>query len=230
MEKETVVLIRDTIFKKITYWNKFTQKREPAPMVVRLDNDVAIDSTQSSIIWDDANQIGYYFGNNSKYNRFIMIGDENVKFPAMLSAFDYAQIQEMFVILNDDAFGQAVAALNAGASGAKPTHQDQSQPVTEDQYKQIWQAYIKSGNAKYTNDQYKIEAEVAFADKEGTVYDKYTMRAHYTGEKIQLPEPSEIGLTGTKWNTAPDGSGRSYVPGFRLTPTSKKLVLYAVSE
>lgn len=232
MDKEKVITIRDSVFKHITYYNKTFKCRMNPPMAVRLDNDVIVDLTKDSAIWDDENGICYYFSTNSKYSTFEEIGRSFVKFPAMLSSFDYEEIQEIFLTLNAEAFGQAVAVINKMVPNGRPAFLTQNEPITESQFRDIWQRYIDAANANKSNVQYKIDAKVIF-DLNGATGSIDPVYAHYTKERVTLPVPGDDitppdGKKFKFWNTQKDGSGVVYYAGVELIPTSKELTLYAI--
>lgn len=230
MEKDSIVFLRDTLYKSIKYFNKAVNARINPPLIIRLDNDVRIDTTQCAVLWDDDKEMCYYFGSMKPFSQVQAFGADHIEYKAILSSFDYGEIQEMYLCLNNEAFGQAVAAINANASTAKPTFIDQSQPVTEDQYRQLWQKFIDIVDPNKINNEYKINASIYqdLNDGSGTVFET---KISYTGTKLKLVDATELGGTGgtfKEWNTAKDGSGRSYPVGYELAPTSKSLTLYAI--
>lgn len=226
MEKNTVVLLRDTIFKAIKYYNKTYEQRMQPPMVIRLDNDVRIDTSSCAILWDDDNEVAYYFGSVKQFSQVQSFGTGSIEYKAILGAFDYGEIQEIYMMLNNEAFGQAVAVLNANAPSAKGTFLEHA-GITEDNYRGLWQKYIDALDPNKTNNEYMINAKVIFHANDGT--DKVvTKLVRYAGTKVKLIDSSELGVSVNEWNTASDGSGRSYPVGYELTPTSKVLDLYAI--
>lgn len=226
MDKKTVVFLRDTIFKNIKYFNKSNNVRQQPPIVIRLDNDVRIDTSTSPVLWDDENEIAYFYAQTKIFSAIQPVGTDKIEYKAILSAFDYAEIQEMYINLNNEAFGQSVAVLNKYAPNIKGTFIEHA-GITDDEFRQLWQKFIDSTNTNKINMQYKIQAKVIFDSNNGTGKTK-TVTVYYTGTKVTLIDGSELGITAKSWNTAPDGSGRSYPVGYELTPTSKVLVLYAM--
>lgn len=226
MNKETVVLLRDTIFKNIKYFNKTNQTRQQPPIVIRLDNDVRIDTSTNPIFWDDDNEVAYFYAPTKVFSLVQPIGSDHIEYKAILSAFDYGEIQEMYINLNNEAFGQSVAVLNQYAPGAKGTFLDHA-GVTDDEYRQLWQKFIDSSDTNKIMDGYKINARVIFDSNNGSGQEK-VVNVYYTGTTVELIDGSEVGGVVKSWNTAPDGSGRSYPVGYKLTPTSKELRLYAI--
>lgn len=234
MELDTVVLLRDTIFKNIKYFNKSIGERIQPPIIIRLDNDVRIDTGTTFVLWDDTNQVAYYFANTKPFSQVQPIGANSINFPAILSSFSYGEIQEIYMVLNKEAFGQAAAVINAYAPNARPTFcKDNGQPITEEEYRKMWQKLIDSSDMNKVNLEYRIDATVTFKANGGTGDDKI-VNVMYTGTTVELSNGSEFTAPAGKkfksWNTAPDGSGRELFAGYKLTPTSKNLVLYAIWE
>lgn len=226
MDKKTVIFLRDTIFKNIKYFNKSNKVRQQPPMVIRLDNDVRIDTTSTPVLWDDENEVAYFYAQTKIFSVIQPVGTDHIEYKVILSAFDYSQIQEMYINLNNEAFGQSVAVLNKYAPNAKGTFIEHA-GINDDEYRQLWQKFIDSTNVGKSNMEYRIEAKVIFDSNDGSGKTK-EIKVYYTGTNVTLIDGSEFGSEVKSWNTAPDGSGRSYPVGYELTPTSKVLILYAM--
>lgn len=104
----------------ITKEDKFYGKNTAEPLVVRLDNDVMINGMNSFILWDDDKEIIWYYSTNEKTSTPVEpSGTGDVIYAALLSSSTYENIQEIFIPLRPDSFGQSLAVLKAktGAHG-----------------------------------------------------------------------------------------------------------------
>ena len=120
MEKDAVIKIRDT-FKRATITltsRKDGSKKEFVPSLhVVLDNSVnIIDDGEGSLIWDDENEMLWWFRANtpSSYINSPSSGmsfGSKVEFPAMCIGSNYEQIQNMRVLLNEESYYKLCEAI-----------------------------------------------------------------------------------------------------------------------
>lgn len=103
MDKETVIHIRD-LFKSIKLVSSKDKKEYSINIILKLDNDAWIDEKNQELFWDDENGICYYFHFNQLRNTApSMIGRNKVNVPVCISAFDYGEIQEIKMCMNEEA-------------------------------------------------------------------------------------------------------------------------------
>lgn len=103
MDKELVIHIRD-LFKSIKLVSSQDKQEYSINIILKLDNDAWVDERNQELFWDDDKGICYYFHFNQLRNTVpSMIGRNKVNVPACISAFDYGEIQEIKMCLNDEA-------------------------------------------------------------------------------------------------------------------------------
>lgn len=150
MEIDTVIAIRK-LFKKISQYDASIKARRSANLCIRLDNDVAINSADQNIFWDDNDGICYYYTTNSKPGAKFSakMGISKPQYPVSLSAFDYGEIQEMFVELNEDSFGQSLAVLKENANIKAIGDFDNIIPLDDKLAAKIYDKQIRAMNADH---------------------------------------------------------------------------------
>lgn len=113
MEKEAVIKIRES-FRKATFTltsRKDGSKKVFQPQIhVVLDNSVnIIDDGNGSLIWDDENELLWWFRGNTpgayinSPSSGMSFGNKS-EFPAMCIGSNYEQIQNIRVILNEESY------------------------------------------------------------------------------------------------------------------------------
>lgn len=116
MDKQYVIAIRN-VFEQIKVKTSDGVEHTPT-MILKLDNDAWVDDATNELFWDDAKEVCFYYHYNQLRNMTpAMIGKKRVSVPAVLSAFDYGEIQEMKILLSKDALKSSFNAMQA--SGAK---------------------------------------------------------------------------------------------------------------
>ena len=235
METKLVKHLRDTIFGKITMYNSKLDKRIRARLSIRLDNDVIIDTKRHFLLWDDANECCYYMSFNSKQTETIgMMGKENIKFPVMLGAFDYGEIQEIWTILDKDGFGQACTVLNTNASGSRTyTMNGETQPISEKLYNLLYRTYIRGAEYHPEDDSYTNESELIIHKNDGSSDADIVQKNYFVDDLFTLPKASDYTSGKGKlveFNTDKNGFGHKYTPGTAFKATFRKLELYAIWE
>lgn len=121
MEKAAVIKIRET-FKKATFTltnRKTGEKKQFSPQLhVILDNSVnIIDTGNGSLVWDDENEMLWWFKANTpgSYINSPASGlnfGSKVEWAAMCIGSNYEQIQNMRVLLNEEAYYNLCNAIN----------------------------------------------------------------------------------------------------------------------
>ena len=81
------------------------------PIIVMLDNDHTADESIHPIIWDDVDQVLYFFKSNYDAATSSMVGRSAVKNPMILTMTDYTQIQAIRVICDRDAYDKYMTSL-----------------------------------------------------------------------------------------------------------------------
>ena len=108
MDKDLVIHIRD-LFKSIKLVSSEDKKEYSINIILKLDNDAWVDERNQELFWDDENGICYYFHFNQLRNDApSMIGTNKINIPACISAFDYGEIQEIKLRLNDEALNKVL--------------------------------------------------------------------------------------------------------------------------
>jgi hypothetical protein len=159
MEKETVIHIRD-LFKTIKLVSSQDNKEYSINIILKLDNDTWIDERSQELFWDDDNGICYYF----HYNQIRsitpnMIGRDKVVVPACISAFDYGEIQEIKMLLNEEALRKL---LNDFSSFKAYNYRNGKQEELDDTLKAlIIKNYISNTNAA-TDENFKVRDQYAY--------------------------------------------------------------------
>lgn len=145
MEKETVIHIRD-LFKSIKLVSSEDKKEYSINIILKLDNDAWVDEKNQELFWDDENGICYYFHFNQLRNTApSMIGRSKVNVPACISAFDYGEIQEIKMCLNEEALRKL---LNNFDSFKAYNYHDGEKKELDDRLKAlIINNYINNTNA-----------------------------------------------------------------------------------
>ena len=112
MEKAQVIALRDA-FMSILRYSESLKKNIAEPLCIRLDNDVILSGAHKHFIWDDDNEILFYYSTNEKGTGFEPAGTGRKVYAGMLSASNYDNIQEMWTQLTEESFGQSLAVLKA---------------------------------------------------------------------------------------------------------------------
>lgn len=159
MEKETVIHIRD-LFKTIKLVSSQDNKKYSINIILKLDNDAWIDERTQELFWDDDNGICYYFHYNQLRNTVpTMIGRDKVVVPACISAFDYGEIQEIKMLLNEEALRKL---LNDFSSFKAYNYRNGKQEELDDALKAlIIKNYISNTNAA-TDENFKVRDQYAY--------------------------------------------------------------------
>lgn len=159
MEKETVIHIRD-LFKTIKLVSSQDNKEYSINIILKLDNDAWIDERTQELFWDDDNGICYYFHYNQLRNTVpTMIGRDKVVVPACISAFDYGEIQEIKMLLNEEALRKL---LNDFSSFKAYNYRNGKQEELDDTLKAlIIKNYISNTNAA-TDENFKVRDQYAY--------------------------------------------------------------------
>jgi hypothetical protein len=159
MEKETVIHIRD-LFKTIKLVSSQDNKEYSINIILKLDNDTWIDERTQELFWDDDNGICYYFHYNQIRNTApTMIGRDKVLVPACISAFDYGEIQEIKMLLNEEALRKL---LNDFSSFKAYNYRNGKQEELDDTLKAlIIKNYISNTNAA-TDENFKVRDQYAY--------------------------------------------------------------------
>lgn len=159
MEKETVIHIRD-LFKTIKLVSSQDNKEYSINIILKLDNDTWIDERTQELFWDDDNGICYYFHYNQLRNTVpTMIGRDKVVVPACISAFDYGEIQEIKMLLNEEALRKL---LNDFSSFKAYNYRNGKQEELDDTLKAlIIKNYISNTNAA-TDENFKVRDQYAY--------------------------------------------------------------------
>lgn len=120
MEKDAVIRIREAFRKaKFTLTSrKDGSKKEFSPQIhVVLDNSVnMIDDGNGSLIWDDDNEMLWWFKANTlgsyinSPSASMSFGDKS-EWPAMCIGSNYEQIQNMRILLNEEAYYNLCAEI-----------------------------------------------------------------------------------------------------------------------
>lgn len=232
MDTVLVKHLRDKIFGKITTYNSKLDKRTRVRLSIRLDNDVIIDTKRHFLLWDDANECCYYLSFNAKQTETVgMMGDGEISYPAMVGAFGYGEIQEIWSILTKDAFGQACSVINANASGARTyTMNGESKPITDKLYDLLYRTYVRGAEYNPEDDSYAHQSTLVIHKNDGTDTKSET-KNYFVDDLVVLPKAKDYTSgkgTLIGFNTKPDGFGNMYEPGKVFKPTFTHLELYAI--
>lgn len=139
MDKQYVIAIRN-VFEQIKIKTSNGVEHVPT-MVLKLDNDAWIDDSKCELFWDDAKEVCFYYHYNQLRNMTpAMIGRDHVSVPAVLSAFDYGEIQEMKILLSKDALKSSFNAIQA--SGAKARVDANQVGLNDALKKKIYDKYV----------------------------------------------------------------------------------------
>lgn len=131
MTIEEVKKIRDDLLLKITKEDNVFGQRTAEALCVRLDNDVILNGRNCFLLWNDSDGILAYLTHNEKTGtNGLMVGTGGITYPAILSLTTYDNIQEIWIPLQFDSFGQALAVLKA--NGNYVGYQEHSKPVPID--------------------------------------------------------------------------------------------------
>lgn len=121
MEKDAVIKIRETFRKaKFTLTSRKTgEKKEFSPQLhVILDNSCnLIDDGEGSLIWDDDNELLWWFKANSpgSYINSPSSGmnfGSSVEFAGLCNGSNFEQIQDMRILFNEEAYYNLCNAIN----------------------------------------------------------------------------------------------------------------------
>jgi hypothetical protein len=123
MDKARVVHIRD-MFKnlKFSLWNRETgEEKQFTPSIqIVCDNSLnVIDDNKGSVIWDDDNDIFYWFKGNTQGSTSFQVGlsmGVAVEFPYLCIAVDYDEIQNIRIPMNQTCFDQLCESLGSNIS------------------------------------------------------------------------------------------------------------------
>lgn len=112
MEKTQVIALRNA-FMSILRYSSSLKKNIAEPLCIRLDNDVILSGAHKHFIWDDDNEILFYYSTNEKGTGFEPAGTGRKVYAAILSSSTYENIQEMWTQLTEESFGQSLAVIKA---------------------------------------------------------------------------------------------------------------------
>jgi len=97
-------LVKDAGSPKIDDQGNYVYIQEAPAMVIMLDNEHSVEEEIHPAIWDDNNQLLYFYTTNVTTSMSLMAGTDAVQLPIILNIADYTEIQRIRVILNKDAF------------------------------------------------------------------------------------------------------------------------------
>lgn len=112
MEKAQVIALRNAFMSVMRYSDRLG-KYIAEPLCIRLDNDVILSGAHKHFIWDDDNEILFFYSTNEKGSGFEPAGTGRAVYAGILSASTYENIQEMWTQLTEESFGQSLAILKA---------------------------------------------------------------------------------------------------------------------
>lgn len=113
MTIDEVVTIR-TILMNITKKDHVYDTYTSEPICIRLDNDVMLSGRNMFFLWNDEKGILSYYTSNEKTGTGIeMVGTGDIVYPAIVAFTTYDNIQEMWIPLRFDSFGQSLAILKS---------------------------------------------------------------------------------------------------------------------
>lgn len=122
------------------------------PMIIQLDNEHAADESITPVIWDDTNQLIYYFDSNYTARTSVMSGINNVPVPMIINGTDYTEIQRIRLQVDEKAYRDFMAFMKDKASydaimAKSAASKIPSGQVTDDVIKSVFSRYFDRTNA-----------------------------------------------------------------------------------
>lgn len=173
MTIDEVVAIR-TILMNITKKDKVFNRNTAEPICIRLDNDVMLNGRNMFLLWnDDKGILTYYTSNEKTGTAGVMYGAGEIVYPAIVSFTTYDNIQEMWIPLRFDSFGQSLAVLKADGGFKGVGDFNKEIPIDDDIATKMKQKLFdrvdpsKEDKGDYSREKRKLFGDEDFLPKDG---------------------------------------------------------------
>lgn len=125
--------------------------QEAPALVVMLDNEHSAEEQIHPLLWDDNNSLLIYFTSNVDSSMSMMVGTDHVPCPMMINVTEYAEIQRIRVVCNEEIYYKYINLIRDKTAydalmddGTLLTIQDQ---ITDQNIKNIYEKFFGATDA-----------------------------------------------------------------------------------